>query len=51
MYVGTLQIERVVFLRQLRVTVEDEYESAVPAIRARYPELPPTITRSLMRPA
>ena len=50
-YVGTLAIERVSFLRQLRVSVQDDYESAVPAIRARYPELPPNITRSLMRPA
>jgi hypothetical protein len=49
-YIGTLQIERVSFLRQLRVTVKDEYESFVPAIRARYPELPATITRSLAAP-
>lgn len=46
-YVGTLQIERVVFLRQLRVTVKDEYDVAVPSIRARYPGLPSVITRSL----
>jgi hypothetical protein len=50
-YIGTLQIERVAFLRQLRVTVKDEYESFVPAIRARYPELPSVITRSLAEPA
>jgi hypothetical protein len=50
-YTGTLKIERVAFLRQLRITVDDEYETAVPAIRERYPELPAEITRSLMRPA
>jgi hypothetical protein len=48
-YVGTLQIERIVFMRQLRVTVQDEYERTVPALRARYPELPPMIMRALMR--
>jgi hypothetical protein len=46
-YVGTLRIERVNFLRQLRVTVKDEYESAVPAMRSRFPGLPAEITRSL----
>ena len=50
-YTGTLRIERVAFLRQLRVTVDDEYETAVPTIRERYPELPAEIARSLMRPA
>jgi len=50
-YVGTLRIERVAFLRQLRITVDDEYESAVPAFRERYPELPSEIARSLMRPS
>jgi hypothetical protein len=49
-YLGTLRIERVAFLRQLRITVDDEYESAVPAFRERYPELPSEIVRSLMRP-
>jgi hypothetical protein len=50
-YVGTVRIERVAFLRQLRITVDDEYETAVPMIRARYPGLPAEIGRSLMRPA
>ena len=49
-YVGTLQLERVVFGRQLRVKVEDEYDRAVPAMRSDYPELPAVVTRSIMRP-
>jgi len=49
-YIGTLQIERVAFLRQLRVTVKDEYERFVPAIREQYPELPAEIARSLAEP-
>jgi hypothetical protein len=49
-YVGTLQIERVVFARQLRIMVQDEYERTVPAMRARYPELPSVVARALMRP-
>jgi hypothetical protein len=48
-WVGRLQIERVVFARQLRVTVLDDYERAMPEFRARYPELPPTIARAPMR--
>jgi hypothetical protein len=50
-YVGTLELERVVFNRQLRVTVQDEYERAVAALRTQYPELPPVVGRALMRPA
>ena len=50
-YVGTLELERVVFNRQLRVTVQDEYERAVPALRTQYPELPAVVGRALMRPA
>jgi hypothetical protein len=50
-YVGTLAIERVAFARQVRVAVQDEYERTVPAMRARYPELPPVVARALMRPA
>lgn len=50
-YVGTLQIERVTFARQLRVAVRDEYDRTVSAMRARYPELPPVVARALMRPA
>jgi hypothetical protein len=50
-YVGTLQIERVVFGRHLRVMIQDEYERTVPAMRARYPALPPVVVRALMRPA
>ena len=50
-YVGTVRIERVSFLRQLRITVEDEYDTAIPMIRARQPGLPTEIARSLMRPA
>ena len=49
-YVGTLELERVVFARQLRVMVQDEYERTVPAMRARYPELPSVVARALMRP-
>jgi hypothetical protein len=50
-YVGTIQIERLTFARQLRVVVRDDYDRTVPAFRARYPELPATIDRSLARPA
>ncbi len=50
-YVGTLQLERVVFARKLRVTVQDEFDRLVPELRARYPELPPVVGRALMRPA
>jgi hypothetical protein len=50
-YVGTLELERVVFNRQLRVTIQDEYERAVAALRTQYPELPPVVGRALMRPA
>jgi hypothetical protein len=49
-YVGRLRIERVAFARQLRVTVQDDYERAVPAFRARHPDLPPVVARVLMRP-
>ena len=48
-YVGLLQIERVVFARTLRITVADEYERAVPLFRERHPELPSAIARSLMQ--
>lgn len=48
-YVGTLVIERVVFARQARVTVQDEYEKSVPTLRLRYPELPSVIARAPMR--
>jgi hypothetical protein len=48
-YVGRLQIERVVFARQLQVTVRDDYERAVPEFRARYPDLPATIARAPMK--
>ena len=50
-YVGRLELERVVFNRQLRVTIQDEYERAVPELRTQYPELPPVVGRALMRPA
>jgi hypothetical protein len=49
-YVGTLELERVVFARRLRVTVRDEFERAVPPMRARHPELPPVVARAVMRP-
>ena len=48
-YVGTLTIERVVFARQARVAVRDEYERSVPTLRLRYPELPSVIARAPMR--
>jgi hypothetical protein len=50
-YVGTLGLERVVFNRQLRVTIQDEYERAVATLRTQYPELPSVVGRALMRPA
>jgi hypothetical protein len=49
-YVGTLEIERVVFARQLRVVVRDEYDRTVPELRKRFPDLPTEVARSLMRP-
>ncbi len=49
-YVGTLDLERVVFARQLRVMVKDEYERTLPELRARYPGLPPVIVRGIGRP-
>jgi hypothetical protein len=49
-YVGSLFLERVVFGRQLRVIVDDDYERALPTMRARYPELPPVVVRAIMRP-
>jgi hypothetical protein len=49
-YVGTLRLERVAFAGQLRVLVQDEYDRTVPALRGRYPELPPVVVRGLMRP-
>ena len=49
-YVGTLTLERVVFGRQLRITVEDDYERTLPAMRARHPELPSVVVRAIMRP-
>ena len=50
-YLGTLQIKRVAFARQLRIAVQDEYDRTVPAMRARHPDLPPVVVRALMRPA
>jgi hypothetical protein len=47
-YVGRLRIERVVFARELRVTVLDDYERAIPVFRARHPGLPPVVARALM---
>jgi hypothetical protein len=49
-YVGTLRLERIVFAGQMRVLVQDEYDRTVPALRGRYPELPPVVVRGLMRP-
>jgi hypothetical protein len=48
-YVGTLQFERVVFARQLRIRVQDEYERTVPSLRDRHPDLPPVVTRGVAR--
>jgi hypothetical protein len=50
-YIGTLALERVVFNRQLRVTVQDEYERTLPVLRREYLELPPVVGRAIMRPA
>jgi hypothetical protein len=50
-YVGTLHFERVVFGRQLRVLVRDEYDRTVPSLRARHPDLPSVVARGLARPA
>jgi hypothetical protein len=47
-YIGTLQIARMLG-NEVRVAVQDEYERAVPALRARYPELPPVVARAAMR--
>jgi hypothetical protein len=50
-YVGTLQLERIAFARQVRVEIQDEYDRAVPAMRAEHPELPAVVTRAIMKPA
>jgi len=50
-YVGTLALERIVFNRQLRVAIQDEYERALATLRTQYPELPSVVGRGLMRPA
>jgi hypothetical protein len=50
-YVGTLTLERVVFDRQVRVTVQDEYERTLSVLRREYPELPSPVGRAIMRPA
>jgi len=47
-YVGTLRLGEA-FGERLLVAVVDEYETTVPALRARYPDLTGTISRSLMR--
>jgi hypothetical protein len=48
-YVGTLEIERAGFGREVRVQVRDDYERTVSEMRGRYPELPPVVERALMR--
>ena len=49
-YVGTIQIDRVVFGHQLRIQVRDDYDRTVPALRARHPGLPASVVRGLARP-
>jgi hypothetical protein len=49
-YVGTLDLERVAFARQVRVMVKDEYERTLPELRARVPGLPSVIVRAIGRP-
>jgi hypothetical protein len=49
-YVGTLQIERVAFARFVRTVVQDDHDRTVSEIRARHPELPAVVVRSLMQP-
>lgn len=50
-YVGTLRLLSALGGQKLDVTVADEYEQAVPALRARQPGIPETVARSLFRPA
>jgi hypothetical protein len=49
-YVGTLQIERIAFAAFVRTAVQDDYDRTVSEIRARHPELPLVVARSLMQP-
>jgi hypothetical protein len=49
-YVGTLQIDRITFGRQLGVQIRDEYDRTIPALRARRPDLPSVVVRGLARP-
>jgi hypothetical protein len=49
-YVGTLVVERVTFGQTVRAEVQDDYERTVSEIRARHPDLPAVVTRSLMQP-
>lgn len=50
-YLGTVRFEREQFgAIRLRVVVVDDFDRTVPAVRARYPDLPATVERSLLRP-
>jgi hypothetical protein len=48
-YIGTLRLVRD-FGPRVQAEVVDEYERAVPALRARHPEIGDGVARSLMRP-
>lgn len=47
-YIGTIRLT--VVFRERRVTVTDEYDRTVAALRARYADLPATIVRRLLVP-
>jgi hypothetical protein len=49
-YLGSIRIERSSFGHQVSILVQDDYEHVVPEMRVRYPELPPVVERSLLRP-
>lgn len=50
-YVGTLRLRSALGGQRLDVDVADDYDRAVPVLRARQPGIPETVARSLFRPA
>lgn len=49
-YIGTLQLIST-FAQKLHVSVLDEFDDTVPALRARHPDIAEPVARSLFRPA
>jgi len=50
-YLGTVRLDQDGFAPgRLRMTVTDDFDRTVPALRARYLDIPATVERSLVRP-